>query len=76
MISVGFLHSRIRVEEKLLLEELNRHPQIEIVRINDGANFFDIPKSQRMLISCWSVQSRIHEGFIYRGFSKRMAYRL
>jgi [lysine-biosynthesis-protein LysW]---L-2-aminoadipate ligase len=42
MISVGFLHSRIRVEEKLLLEELNRHPQIEIVRINDGANFFDI----------------------------------
>jgi len=42
MIRVGFLHSRIRVEEKLLLEELNRHPQIEIVRINDGANFFDI----------------------------------
>jgi len=42
MIRVGFLHSRIRVEEKLLIEELNRHPQVEIVRINDGANFFDI----------------------------------
>ena len=42
MISVGFLYSRIRVEEKLLIEELNRHPQIEIVRINDGTNFFDI----------------------------------
>ena len=42
MIRVGFLHSRIRVEEKLLIEELNRHPQIEIVRINDGANYFDI----------------------------------
>jgi len=42
MIRVGFLHSRIRVEEKLLIEELNRHPQVEIVRINDGAKFFDI----------------------------------
>ena len=42
MIKIGFLHSRIRLEEKLLIEELNRHPQIEIMRINDGANFFDI----------------------------------
>ena len=42
MIRVGFLHSRIRVEEKLLIEELNRHPQVEIVRINDGADYFDI----------------------------------
>jgi [lysine-biosynthesis-protein LysW]--L-2-aminoadipate ligase len=42
MIRVGFLHSRIRVEEKLLIAELNKHPQVEIVRINDGANFFDI----------------------------------
>lgn len=42
MTRVGFLHSRIRVEEKLLIEELNRHPQVEIVRINDGADFFDI----------------------------------
>jgi [lysine-biosynthesis-protein LysW]---L-2-aminoadipate ligase len=42
MIRVGFLHSRIRVEEKLLIEELNRHPQVKIVRINDGADYFDI----------------------------------
>ncbi len=42
MTRVGFLHSRIRVEEKLLIEELKRHPQVEIVRINDGENFFDI----------------------------------
>ena len=45
MIRVGFLHSRIRVEEKLLIEELSHHPQIEIVRINDGANFFDITQT-------------------------------
>jgi len=42
MTRIGFLHSRIRVEEKLLIEELNRHHQVEIVRINDGADFFDI----------------------------------
>ncbi len=42
MINVGFLHSRIRVEEKLLIEELENLPRVEIVRINDGANFFDI----------------------------------
>jgi len=42
MIRVGFLHSRIRVEEKLLLEEFNHHPEIEIIRINDGESFFDI----------------------------------
>ncbi|HBY07830.1 MAG TPA: lysine biosynthesis protein LysX [Chloroflexi bacterium] len=42
MITVGFLHSRIRVEEKLLLEELARQPQVEVVRLNDGENFFDI----------------------------------
>jgi [lysine-biosynthesis-protein LysW]--L-2-aminoadipate ligase len=42
MIRVGFLHSRIRVEEKLLLDEFSHRPQIEIVRINDGADFFDI----------------------------------
>ena len=41
MIKVGFLHSRVRVEEKLLLEELTSRPQTEIVRINDGADFFD-----------------------------------
>ena len=42
MIRVGLLHSRIRVEEKLLIEELNRHSSVEIVRINDGVNIFDI----------------------------------
>jgi [lysine-biosynthesis-protein LysW]--L-2-aminoadipate ligase len=42
MISVGFLHSRIRVEEKLLIAELDKHPRVEVVRINDGANYFDI----------------------------------
>ncbi len=42
MIRVGFLYSRLRVEEKLLLKELESRPNIEVVRINDGKRYFDI----------------------------------
>lgn len=42
MIRVGFLYSRLRVEEKLILKELESRPEIEIVRINDGNRYFDI----------------------------------
>ena len=42
MIRIGFLYTRLRVEEKYLLEELDKHSTVEIVRINDGDMFFDI----------------------------------
>jgi len=42
MIRVGFLYSRLRVEEKVLLKELERRPEVEVVRINDGNRYFDI----------------------------------
>ena len=42
MIRIGFLYTRLRVEEKFLLEELERYPDVEIIRINDGNTFFDI----------------------------------
>lgn len=42
MTRVGFLHSRIRVEEKLLLAELESRPDVDVVRINDGNQYFDI----------------------------------
>src|SRR5215207_5958462 len=42
MIRVGFLYTRLRLEEKYLLEELGKHGRVEIVRINDGDMFFDI----------------------------------
>ena len=42
MIRIGFLYTRLRVEEKSLLEELGKHGDVEIVRINDGDRFFDI----------------------------------
>ena len=42
MIRIGFLYTRLRVEEKYLLEELEKHGDAEVVRINDGESFFDI----------------------------------
>lgn len=42
MIRVGFLMTRVRTEEKLLLEELGSRENVEIVRIVDGERFFDI----------------------------------
>ena len=42
MTRIGFLYTRLRVEEKYLLEELEKHRNIEIVRINDGDRYFDI----------------------------------
>jgi [lysine-biosynthesis-protein LysW]--L-2-aminoadipate ligase len=36
--------TRLRPEEKLLLEELGRRPKVDIVRILDGETFFDISK--------------------------------
>lgn len=42
MIKVGFLFTRLRVEEKYLLDELEKRPGVEVVRINDGDRFFDI----------------------------------
>ena len=44
MIRVGFLYSRLRVEEKLLLKEMESRPEIEVIRINDGRRYFDISK--------------------------------
>ena len=42
MIRVGFLYTRLRVEEKYLLEELEKRPGVEIVRIADSEAIFDI----------------------------------
>ena len=44
MHRIGFLYTRLRVEEKYLLEELEKQGEVEIIRINDGDSFFDISK--------------------------------
>ena len=42
MTRVGFLYTRLRAEEKYLLDEFEKRPGVEIVRINDGDHYFDI----------------------------------
>lgn len=42
MIRIGFLYTRLRAEEKYLLEELERHSDVDVIRINDGDTYFDI----------------------------------
>ena len=44
MIRVGFLYTRVRVEEKLLLQELGKHSEVEVVQICDDEAYFDIVK--------------------------------
>jgi len=42
MTKVGFLYTRLRAEEKYLLDEFEKQPDVEVVRINDGDHYFDI----------------------------------
>ena len=42
---VGFLHSLIRKEEKLLLDELTRHPEAEVVMLDDRRLIFDLQRT-------------------------------
>lgn len=44
MIKVGFLYTRVRVEEKLLLQEIGKRPNVEIVQICDDDTFYDISR--------------------------------
>lgn len=44
MTRVGFLYSRLRIEEKLLLEALEKRPGVEVLRLNDDETFFDITR--------------------------------
>jgi len=42
MTRIGFLYTRLRLEEKYLLDELEKHKDVDVVRINDGDLYFDI----------------------------------
>ncbi|MBI3150674.1 MAG: lysine biosynthesis protein LysX [Chloroflexi bacterium] len=44
MTRIGFLYTRLRAEEKYLLDEFEKLSGVEVVRINDGDSFFDINK--------------------------------
>ncbi len=42
MVKVGFLYTRLRKEEKWLIKELESRPEVKIIRIPDGDDYFDI----------------------------------
>ena len=42
---VGFLHSIIRKEEKLLLDEFRKRQEVELIKIDDRDHFFDLHKN-------------------------------
>ena len=42
MTRIGFLYTRLRAEEKYLLEELEKRPNVEVIRVKDDGQFFDI----------------------------------
>jgi [lysine-biosynthesis-protein LysW]--L-2-aminoadipate ligase len=44
-MKVGFLHSIIRKEEKLLLEEFRSRRGVELIKIDDREQFFDLHKN-------------------------------
>ena len=41
-MKIGFLHSLIRKEEKLLIDEFRRHPEAELVMLDDRKLIFDL----------------------------------
>lgn len=44
MKRIGFLYTRLRVEEKLLLEEIKSRPGVELVTISDDNQFFELDR--------------------------------
>jgi len=44
MTRVGFLYTRLRAEEKYLLEELEKRQNVEIIRVKDDDGYFEISK--------------------------------
>ena len=44
-MKVGFLHSIIRKEEKLLLQEFRSRDGVELVKIDDRQQFFNLHRN-------------------------------
>jgi [lysine-biosynthesis-protein LysW]--L-2-aminoadipate ligase len=44
-MKIGFLHSILRVEEKLLIDEFRTRPGVELEKIDDRERFFDLHKN-------------------------------
>jgi [lysine-biosynthesis-protein LysW]---L-2-aminoadipate ligase len=55
MIRIGFLYSRIRKEEKLLMEEIESREDVELVRLYDSDIVFDMERPRVDVVLARSV---------------------
>ena len=68
-IRVGFLHSLVRKEEKLLLSEFNKRPNVEIVLLDDRALSFDlqsVPEVDVVVERCINHSRALHALRLYQ----------
>jgi [lysine-biosynthesis-protein LysW]--L-2-aminoadipate ligase len=62
MTKVGFLYTRMRIEEKLLLEELQKRPGVEVAPVNDDEAYFDIEKKPAEVDILWERSISYYRG--------------
>ena len=51
-MEIGFLHSLIRKDEKLLIEEFNKRKDVKLVMIDDRKLKFDLKQNLSELFGC------------------------
>ena len=62
-MKVGILHSLIRKEEKLLIDEFAKHPEAELVLLDDRKLIFDLhsqPEVDIVLERCINHSRALH----------------
>ena len=71
-MKVGFLHSILRVEEKLLIDEFRTRPGVELEKIDDRERFFDLHKNDFrfdvVLERCINHSRAVHALKIFNDF--------
>ena len=71
-MKVGFLHSIIRKEEKLLLDEFRSRPGVEVVDIDDREQVFNLHKNSYdldvVIERCVNHSRAIHSIKIFEDF--------
>jgi [lysine-biosynthesis-protein LysW]--L-2-aminoadipate ligase len=71
-MKVGFLHSILRVEEKLLIDEFRTRPGVELEKIDDRERFFDLHKndfgSDVVIERCINHSRAVHALKIFNDF--------
>jgi len=74
-MKVGFLHSILRVEEKLLIDEFRTRPGVELEKIDDREHFFDLHENNFgfdvVIERCINHSRAVHALKIFNDFGIR-----